>query len=681
MCTLQSVLLGLSMWLGVDGVAPAQPAQPAEPDPAQLREMLQDRQQTRNQNQAALLLVQMRTAEAEEIVREGLHQTDSADVFLALTAALRLCRDGRFTEELVAAVVGGRPAVRQAAAETLAVLADRGTLLRLQALVEDRHADLAARQAALWALGRSGRKSAAQILLEQLDASHGTAPDKEEPIRRAAAEALADLSGQNYRMDLAAWRLWWQSRKDLANQRWMEERLAYQTSRSRRLEGDLERAKTELIQLHQQYYARLPAADRLGHVQTLAEHEDPAVRTLAVTWSTELLAGADDVGQRALADLLLRLCHDGNLQVQRPAVLALGRVADPRVLNRLRRVLKHGTASVRAAAAHALAQQALARVPKPGSDSETVLRNPEMVRQVVPLLQAALDDPALEVVVAAAEDLGTLGVPEAGPVLTGLLQHPSEPVRQTAAQALERIADPKVMDGLVAALNDPAVNVRFGIVGALGRAAAEGQPMSELQRAQLIARLEELLLRDADAGVRSRAATVLGQVGPPAEMSFLWRRVQSREDSRVQEKSWAAMLDILTRSASLDLLRQWDHTLNEGNQGTRRLQMLADVCDRWKKRESTGNLFVPATEALVQAQLELGKCQAAFPLIRELLSRPGTDADVDRRLRWLLVVGERALNDGNKAEALRTVREAQPFLPRSSGLAVEFEKLEKQAKE
>ena len=68
------------------------------------------------------------------------------------------------------------------------------------------------------------------------------------------------------------------------------------------------------------------------------------------------------------------------------------------------------------------------------TDSETVPRNPEMVRQVVPLLQRALDDPALEVVVAAAEDLGTLGVPEAGPVLTGLLQHPSEPVRQTAAQ-------------------------------------------------------------------------------------------------------------------------------------------------------------------------------------------------------------------------------------------------------
>lgn len=659
------------MLLGVDGAAPPSSA---PPDSVRLREMLRDRHHPRNQNQAALLLIQTHSPEAEEIVRDGLRQTDSAEVFLALTTALRLCRDGRFADELLAAMVEGRPAVRQAAAETLAVLADSATLLRLQALAEDARGDLASRQAALRAMGRSGRKEAAHVLLEQLAGSEG-------PLRRTAAEALTDLSGQDYGNDLAAWQLWWQTHKDLSNERWMEERLAYQTSRSRRLEGDLERVKGELVQLHQQFYARLPAADRLGHVQTLADHEDPAVRAMAVAWCTELLAGADSVGQRVLADVLLRLCHDGNLQVQRPAVLALGRVTDPRVFDRLRRVLKSGSPSVRAAAAHALAQQALARVPKPGSDSETMPRDPDTVRQVVPLLQHALDDPALEVVVAAAEDLGTLGVPEAGPVLTGLLQHPSEHVRQTAAQALERIADPKVVDGLVAALNDPAVTVRFGVVGALGRAAAEGQPLSELQRAQLISRLEELLLRDADAGVRSRAATVLGQFGPPAEMSFLWRRVLSREDSRVQEKSWAAMLEILMRSASLDLLRQWDHTLNEMNQGTRRLQMLGEVCERWKKLDATHGLVGAATEALIQAQLELGKWQMAFPLVRDLLAQPGSDADVDRRLHWLLVIGERALNDNNKAEALHAVHEAQPYLARSSGLAVEFEKLEKQAKE
>jgi len=669
MMTSHSWLLGLLL-LGADP-APTVPA--SSDDPSRLREMLHDRHHPRGQSQAALLLVQGRWPEAEEIVRKGLKQTDASEVFLSLADALRLCRDDRFTEELLGALVGGRPPVRQAAADTLAVLADANVLLRLQALIEDSQADVAARQAALGAMGRCGRKAAVVVLLEQLASA-------DEPIRRTAAEALADMSGQALGADVAAWRAWWQSHKDLANERWLEERLAYQSSRARRLEGDLERTKAQLLQMHQQFYARLPAADRVGHVQTLGDHEDPTVRTLAVTWSTELLPGADSVGQRVLADLLLRLCHDGTVGVQLPATLALGRVNDLRAFDQLKRLLRNGPPAVRAAAAHGLAQQALFRGPKTGPGADLDPRDRDLVHQVVPLLQKALDDPALEVVVAAAEDLGSLGVPEAGPVLTALLRHPSEPVRTTAAQALERVADSKVLDGLLAAMDDASVTVRFGLVGALGRAAGDGQPLTEPQKARLVGRLEELMLRDADPGVRSRAATVLGQCAAPSELSFLWRRVLSREDSRVQEKAWAAMVEIVARSANLDLLRQWDRTLSESNQGARRLQMLAEVCERWRRAETTRALAGPATETLVQAQLDQGKWAGAFPLVRELLARPANDSELDRRLCWLLSVGERALADGNRHEALRAVREAQPFLTRNNGLAGEFEKLEKRAK-
>ena len=433
------------------------------------------------------------------------------------------------------------------------------------------------------------------------------------------------------------------------------------------------------MQLHQQYYARLPAADRISHVQTLADHEDPTIRGLAVAWSSELLANSGSVGQRALADLLLRLCHDGTPSVQLAAALALGRVTDPRAFDQLRRLLRHGTAPVRAAAAHALAQQALGRtsssiVPDPNDP------NAAMLRQVVPLLQKALDDPALEVVVAAAEDLGTLGVPEAGPVLTALLRHPSESVRQTAAQALEHVADSKVIEGLLLALNDPAVSVRFGLVEALSRAAGDGQSLTEAQRTDLVGHLEDLVLRDSDPGVRSRSARVLGQCAPSSELSFLWRRVVSREDNRVQETAWAAVIEILARSGNLDLLHQWDRTLSEANQGARRVQMLMEVCERWKRADTTRSLVGHATEALVQAQLDQGKWSGAFPLVRELLARPGNDNEVDRRLCWLLNIGERALSEGNRSEALRAVREAQPFLNRNNGLTNEFEKLEKKAR-
>src|SRR5204863_2809150 len=137
------------------------------------------------------------------------------------------------------------------------------------------------------------------------------------------------------------------------------------------------------------------------------------------------------------------------------------RVPDGRAFDRLRFLLQRGPSPVRAAAARSLAQQARGN----GAEAQ------ERQRQVVPPLQKALEDPALEVVVEAAEDLGALGVPEAGPVLTALLRHPSEPVRQTAAQALERVADAGILAGLLQALDDPAVNVRFSLVGALGHAA------------------------------------------------------------------------------------------------------------------------------------------------------------------------------------------------------------------
>jgi hypothetical protein len=139
------------------------------------------------------------------------------------------------------------------------------------------------------------------------------------------------------------------------------------------------------------------------------------------------------------------------------------------------------------------------------------------------------------------------------------------------------------------------------------------------------------------------------------------------------------MLDILARAASLELLREWDRTLADGQQGPRRVHMLTEVCGRWKKLDTAKVLVVPATEILVRALLDEGRWALAFPAVRELLARPGTEADLDRRLRWLLTVGEQALQEGNKAETLHVVQEAQPFLIRRAGLAAEFEKLEKEA--
>jgi HEAT repeat protein len=643
---------------------------PASTEPAQLREALLDRQQPRAQSQAALLLLTHGAPEAEDIVREGLRQTDAVEVFTALAAAVRLYQDVRFVDELLQALPSHRPAIRQAAAETLAALADPALVRRLQALIEDVKTELSVRQTALWILGRSGRKQAAIVLFDQLSSEHET-------VQQAAAEALADLTGMNYGVDRNRWRSWWEKHRDLSNERWLEQRLSYQTTRSRRLEGDVERLRSQVVRLNQQLYSRLPAVDRLGHIQSVAEQDDPAVRQLAVNWSVEMLAtfnarpgsdaGPDTLTQRTLSEVLLRLSHDGHPEVQCLAVLALGRLPDPAAFERLRVLLKRGRASVRAAAARALAQQAH------GSGPEAQERQ----KQVVPALQKALDDPALEVVVEAAENLGALGVPEAAPVLVNLLKHPSEHVRQTAVQALERVSDTTVLEGLLAALEEPAVTVRFSLVGAIGHAAGDGKALTEVQRERLLTALQDLLAKDIDPGVRSRAATVLGECGQPTVLTSLWQRVTTTEDSRVQEKAWAALVEIIVRQTNIDLLREWDRTLAASRQSSRRLQLLTEVSSRWQRKEELRAQATAAAELLVPAQLEHGKWNAAFLLLREMLARATTDVEIQRRMRWLLVVGELALNDGNLTEARRAVHEAQPYLTRAGRLAAEFDRLEK----
>src|SRR5262245_57303763 len=193
------------------------PAMHPAADTAQLREMLYDRQQPRNQSQAALSLVESNSPAAEEIVRGGLRQTDSAEVFLALAAAIRLKRDSRFVDELLEALDRGQPSTRQTAALTLAELADAKVVRHLKALLEDAGTESAIRQAVVSALGRSGSRPAAQLLLDQLSSDDGR-------VREAAAQALGELTGQNYGLDIGRWRTWWETHKELSNESWLEER-------------------------------------------------------------------------------------------------------------------------------------------------------------------------------------------------------------------------------------------------------------------------------------------------------------------------------------------------------------------------------------------------------------------------------------------------------------------------
>lgn len=629
-------------------------------DVARLRELLHSRQQPQEQSQAALLLLQSQSPEAMDVVKEGLRAWDRPDVFQALAAAIRLRRDTQHVTSLLKALGAEEAPIRQTASETLARLDHRVVIRRLLAVAEDPKSSVLARQTAAHTLGRTMQKSAVVPLI-------GLLTSEAQPVRQAAASALTELTGQTHGTDLLRWQGWWQQYKDVSEEEWMQARTAYFADRARRLRDDLQRAENQILQLHRTLYNKTPLADRPNHFQTLLQNDYPSVRVQAVTWIAETLVEVDQADQKRLVDLLLTLSEDAAEPVQRQAALALEKVNDPRAFDRLIALLQGGSENVRAAAARSLGRH------RSGKEQK------ELIARAVAALEKALGDSSLAVIAEAAESLGSLGAPETAPILAGLLRHPSDVIRPAAARALEQIAGPGIVPHLIAALDDPVAAVRFSVVGGLGRAGASGS-MDEGPKSDLLKRLQVVLVRDSEPGVRSRAATVLGQLGTAAELPVLWQRVKAVEDHRVQQRAWTAMTDILSRSGDWNLVMQWDQKLTSEKEYSRRVEMLTEIRERWSQADGPKPNLDALTATLVQAQLAIRKWNLAMPLAYELAAKARTEVELQKCLRWLLVAGTQAVDDKKPREALDMLKSIEELLKRAgSDLAAEFDALRQRA--
>lgn len=627
-------------------------------DAARLATLLYHRGEPSLQNQAALLLLQLDTSESHEVVRQGLQRWDRPDVFQALASALRLHRDPQYIPLLLRALSCEQASIRQSAVDTLARMDYRRVVRPLAALAEDAQASPLARQAAIQALARTQQRSAVIPLISLLSSDVAA-------VREAAAAALEELTGLPYGTDIARWQQWWQQHKDWTDEEWLAARNAALQDQVRKLQADLSRAEAYIVQLHQQIYSKTPPADRLNHFQTLVQSDYPAVRVQAIVWMVESLPELDSSQQRQVTQLLLQLTEDGVEAVQRQAVLALEkRLEDPQVLKRLLHVLETGNVLVRAAAARSLGRYRAAP------------QKPEQTAQILAVLQKALRDPSLLVVAEATESIGAIGTPQAPIILAELLRHPSEGVRQAAARALEPIADERILGNLWQALADQSASVRFHIVGAVGRI---GSHSADQVKSEIVARLQTLLVQDGDPGVRSRAASVLGELGTAADLHFLWQRCQATEDERVKTKAWTAMIDILARSANPDLIVQWDQLLANHRETARRIELLTEIRNRWQKVESLRGHLDAIQALLVQAYLAQRRWQSAGPLALELARRAPNDSELRRRLRWLLAAGYLAVEDKHPEEALAWLREAEDLLTRAGDLAFEFAVLRQRA--
>jgi len=350
--------------------------------------------------------------------------------------------------------------------------------------------------------------------------------------------------------------------------------------------------------------------------------------------------------------------------------VGLGRVTDPAARDRLIQVASSPSVPLRVAALRGLAQQA--RLPSNQDAASKTAIEAQIFK--------SLEDSAIEVVVEAAEDLSIRGQEAAVPFLANLLRSPQEPVRKISAQALERVANNTAIEAILKAMDDPQPLVRFSLVGAMAHILGQKEKISATDLLRLQSRLEVVLLRDGDSGVRARAASAMGETGGPPILGILWRAASSAEDARVQDKAWAAMMEILARAAQPALVLEWDKTLADANQSQKRLNLLVEMSSRWQKRNDAKTLLAPLQEPLAGVALEQGKWQTALGPLRELLSTMTSEPQTQAHLRKWLAACNFALAEGNAPEALKLLREVEPLLGKNTPLAQQAQDLAKKAK-
>jgi HEAT repeat protein len=252
--------------------------------------------------------------------------------------------------------------------------------------------------------------------------------------------------------------------------------------------------------------------DMAGRIRPLLDAEDPVARESAVR-----IAGY--FGYRDSIERLLALCADPAEGVRRAAAEQLPFIDDPRALAQLASIVRTDTPRVRAAAAQALGTVTGGEVRRLLLDAiadqdpwvryfaARALGQQRDTGALTALTDAARQDPAMHVRIAAVEAMSTIAAAEA---TDALLLYATDPHVELAAAALTGLgasADPRALDSLRAALrSDEPAHRLAAVQGLTIRAAVDA-----------IELLAWTAGADTDARVATSAMAALGKLARAAD--------------------------------------------------------------------------------------------------------------------------------------------------------------------
>ncbi len=254
-------------------------------------------------------------------------------------------------------------------------------------------------------------------------------------------------------------------------------------------------------------------------IDELLVDEDAQVRLAATGILGAVAKGLEeDAAAQAVPPLIERLERDEAWAVRRKAASALGGLAEVAVNNgAVEPLIAHlgdPRSEVRASAAAALGALGDAAAAEPlanllltnrkGATAEIADALEKLGQPSIAPLTRALEHPAVEVRLVAAQTIAAIGTTDAVVPLGGALDDPEAKVRRAAADALRNLADQRVLDQLAQALGDSESAVYYAARDALARM---GEPALQV----LIERLGS-----GNTRVAYMAQQALAQIGEPA---------------------------------------------------------------------------------------------------------------------------------------------------------------------
>ncbi len=517
---------------------PATPLQPAG-DVAKLHAVLTDSRATQSDREEAAKRLVSRTSSAARAQVQYDLEHGNAQSQLALTSALSSADDpdpalipvlGRLLRsrvELTRSASAGLTNFRDrtAAFETLRNFASNATNPNQQ------------RSEVIVAMGLIVDQTVARYLVGRLQD-----PMENGSIRRAATDALGEMTALDFGADSNAWLNWWSTASTWNADHFIAELQRPRDRRTNQLQSQKARLRVEATTLLKSNYVKIhdklleeANATLLGYLNSAS----PEIRIVGAQQDFSIRPPAEVIKSR-----LLQMVGDSDAGVRLQVIIDLATINEARAVAPLLEQLgvERDTA-IRVKIAYAL-----------GKIEDTA---------AVPTLLKQTHDPQPEVATAAAKAIaGPLGeklrttdpaaAHQASTDLRGLIDSIASiaslnDVRASCMAALATLGDPDSFGTFDKYLTQPGETTdvrRAAIVGigVLGDTGADA----------LIA----ACLEDNDRYVRSDAATALMRVATPLVAEPMYNRLAKETDPEVAERLWRALFGVLKKESAKDL-RGW----------------------------------------------------------------------------------------------------------------------------